>query len=274
MEDIMKRDIIKINKEKCTGCGDCIPGCPEGALQVIDGKARLISDLFCDGLGACIGTCPQEAIEIEQREALPYDEVNVMENIVKEGPNVIKAHLKHLYDHGQKDFLKQAIDFLIEKKIKIPDYESETVSGSCPGTMEMDLGERPVSGQEAQVYSAELRNWPVQLQLLNPNAPYLKNADLLIAADCAPFAYANFHQRFLKDKILIIFCPKLDKTIEQYVDKLTNIFKNQDIKSISIVQMEVPCCSGIEVIVRRAIEKSHKNIIIKGYTISIKGEII
>jgi hypothetical protein len=197
-----------------------------------------------------------------------------MENIVKEGPNVIKAHLKHLYDHGQKDFLKQAIDFLIEKKIKIPDYESETVSGSCPGTMEMDLGERPVSGQEAQVYSAELRNWPVQLQLLNPNAPYLKNADLLIAADCAPFAYANFHQRFLKDKILIIFCPKLDKTIEQYVDKLTNIFKNQDIKSISIVQMEVPCCSGIEVIVRRAIEKSHKNIIIKGYTISIKGEII
>ena len=197
-----------------------------------------------------------------------------MENIVKEGPNVIKAHLKHLYDHGQKDFLKQAIDFLIEKKIKIPDYESETVSGSSPGTMEMDLGERPVSGQEAQVYSAELRNWPVQLQLLNPNAPYLKNADLLIAADCAPFAYANFHQRFLKDKILIIFCPKLDKTIEQYVDKLTNIFKNQDIKSISIVQMEVPCCSGIEVIVRRAIEKSHKNIIIKGYTISIKGEII
>ena len=274
MECIMKRDIIKINKEKCTGCGDCIPGCPEGALQVIDGKARLISDLFCDGLGACIGTCPQEAIEIEQREAVPYDEVNVMENIVKEGHNVIKAHLKHLDNHGQKDFLKQAIDFLIAKNIKIPDYESETVSGSCPGSMEIDLGEKPISGRDAPMYSGELRNWPVQLQLLNPNAPYLKNADLLIAADCAPFAYANFHQRFLKDKILIIFCPKLDKTIEQYVDKLTEIFKNQDIKSISIVHMEVPCCSGIEVIVKKALEKSQKNIIIKDYTISINGEII
>ena len=269
----MKRDIIKINKEKCNGCGDCIPGCPEGALQVIDGKARLISDLFCDGLGACIGTCPQDAIEIEQREAVPYDEINVMENIVKEGPNVIKAHLKHLNDHGQNDFLKQAKDFLTERNIKIPEYESGTVPGTCPGSMEMEL-EKPVSGGEAPVYSAELRNWPVQLQLLNPNAPYFKNADLLIAADCAPFAYANFHQRFLKNKILIIFCPKLDKTIEQYVDKLAEIFKNQDIKSISIVHMEVPCCSGIEVIVKRALEKSKKNIIIKDYTISIKGEII
>ena len=269
----MKRDIIKINKEKCNGCGDCIPGCPEGALQVIDGKARLISDLFCDGLGACIGTCPQDAIEIEQREAVPYDEINVMENIVKEGPNVIKAHLKHLNDHGQNDFLKQAKDFLTEKNIKIPEYESATVPGVCPGSMDMEL-EKPVSGGEVPVYSAELRNWPVQLQLLNPNAPYLKNADLLIAADCAPFSYANFHQRFLKDKILIIFCPKLDKTIEQYVDKLAEIFKNQDIKSISIVHMEVPCCSGIEVIVKRALEKSKKNIIIKDYTISIKGEII
>lgn len=269
----VKRDIIKINKEKCNGCGDCIPGCPEGALQVIDGKARLISDLFCDGLGACIGTCPQGAIEIEQREAVPYDEINVMENIIIEGPNVIKAHLKHLNDHKQKDFLKQAIDFLIEKNIKIPDYET-TVQGTCPGSIETELGEKPMSSQEAPVYIGELRNWPVQLQLLNPNAPYLKNGDLLIAADCAPFAYANFHQRFLKDKILIIFCPKLDKTIEQYIDKLADIFENQDIKSISIVHMEVPCCSGIEVIVERALEKSGKNIIIKEYTISINGEII
>jgi ferredoxin len=270
----VKRDIIKINKEKCNGCGDCISGCPEGALQIIDGKARLISDLFCDGLGACIGTCPQGAIEIEQREAVPYDEINVMENIVKEGPNVIKAHLNHLNDHGQKQFLKQAIDLLIEKNIKIPNYESETVLGACPGSKEIKLGEKPVSNQKVPVYSAELRNWPVQLQLLNPNAPYLKNADILIAADCAPFAYANFHQRFLKNKILIIFCPKLDKTIELYVDKLAEIFKNQDIKSISIVHMEVPCCSGIEVVVKRALEKSRKYIIITDYTISINGEII
>lgn len=268
----MKRDIIRIDNEKCIGCGDCIPGCPEGALQLIDGKARVISDLFCDGLGACIGTCPQEAIEIEQRETVPYDEIKVMENIVKAGPNVIKAHLKHLYDHGQKDFFDQAISFLKENNMEVPDYITVTGPSSCPGTIEKDLGNKPESG-EAIIYSGELQNWPVQLQLLNPNAPYLKNADLLIAADCAPFTYPNFHQRFLKDKILIILCPKLDKTIDQYVDKLTDIFLHQDIKSISIVHMEVPCCSGIEIIIKRALEKSNKNIPIEDYTITIKGEV-
>jgi len=275
MVKVMKRDIIKINEEKCKGCGDCIPGCPEGAIQVIDGKARLISDLFCDGLGACIGTCPQDAIEVEQREAEPYDEKKVIENVIKEGPNVVKAHLKHLNDHGQKDYLNQAINILKGKNMEIPDYEGEkTFSCGCPGSMAMELDDNTESKDEPVIYSAQLRNWPVQLQLLNPSAPYLKNADLLISADCAPFAYANFHQRFLKDKILIIMCPKLDKTIEQYVDKLTEIFENQDIKSVSIVHMEVPCCSGIETIVQRALEKSQKNVIIKDYTISINGEII
>ncbi len=272
----MKRDIIRINEEKCTGCGSCITGCPEGALQVIDEKARLISDLFCDGLGACIGDCPEGAIEVEKREAEPYDEYKVMENIVKAGPNVIKAHLQHLYDHGQEDILNQAVNFLKEKNIEIPNYKEEKpLPCVCPGSMMKDLSEnKPESSNEPQILSAELKNWPVQLQLLNPSAPYLKNADLLISADCAPFAYANFHQRFLKDKVLIILCPKLDKTIDQYVDKLAEIFKKQDIKSISIVHMEVPCCSGIEIIVKRALEKAQKNIIIKDYTISINGEII
>jgi Pyruvate/2-oxoacid:ferredoxin oxidoreductase delta subunit len=270
----MKRDVIKINEEKCTGCGDCIPGCPEGALQVIDGKVRLISDLFCDGLGACIGTCPQDAIEVEQREAEPYDEKKVMENVIKEGTNVVKAHLKHLNDHGQKDYLNQAINILKSNKLEIPDYEGEkTFSCGCPGTKEFEF-DNTGNKNEPVIYSAQLKNWPVQLQLLNPSAPYLRKANLLISADCAPFAYANFHERFLKDKILIILCPKLDKTIEQYVDKLTEIFVKQDIKSISIVHMEVPCCSGIEVIVQRALEKAQKNIIVKDYTISINGEII
>ena len=272
----MKRDIININEEKCTGCGECIPGCPEGALQVIDGKARLISDLFCDGLGACIGNCKQGAIEVESREAEAYDEYKVMENIVKAGPNVIAAHLKHLYDHSESELLNQALEFLKEKNIEIPNYKGEkTFQCACPGTISKDLTrENMESVNEPQILSAELKNWPVQLQLLNPNASYLKNADLLISADCAPFAYANFHQRFLKDKVLIILCPKLDKTIDQYVDKLAEIFQKQDINSISIVHMEVPCCSGIEVIVKRALEKAQKNIIIKDYTISINGEII
>lgn len=271
----MKRDVIKIEEEKCTGCGECIPGCPEGALQLIDGKAHLISDLFCDGLGACIGNCPEGAIEIETREAEAYDESKVMENIIKAGPNVIKAHLKHLDDHNEKKLLSQAINFLNEKNMEIPDYEGDkTFACGCPGSMEVDLGAKPKNEDQSVILSAELRNWPVQLQLLNPHAPYLKNADLLISADCAPFAYANFHQRFLKDKILIIMCPKLDQTIEQYVDKLAEIFKTQHINSISIIHMEVPCCSSIEVIVRRALKKAQKNIIIKDYTISINGEVI
>ncbi|OEC84588.1 MULTISPECIES: ATP-binding protein [Methanobacterium] len=272
----MKRDVIKINEEKCTGCGECIPGCPEGALQVIEGKARLISDLFCDGLGACIGNCPQGAIEIEQREAEPYDENKVMKNIIRGGPSVIMAHLKHLSDHGQKDLLNQAVDFLKERNIDIPDYEKgASFECACPGSMAVDLNQKPETENEPQIrVSPELRNWPVQLQLLNPNAPYFKNADLLISADCAPFAYANFHQEFLKDKVLIILCPKLDKTIDMYVDKLVEIFEKQDVNSISIVHMEVPCCSGIEVIVRRALEKVQKDIPLKDYTISISGEII
>ena len=135
----------------------------------------------------------------------------------------------------------------------------------------------PKSGNqdhEPVLLTSELGNWPIQLKLLNPNAPYLKNAELLLAADCAPFCYANFHQRFLKDKVLIILCPKLDTTIQEYVDKLSEIFLKQDIKSISVVHMEVPCCSGIGIIVRRALEKAQKDIIIEDYTVSINGEII
>jgi len=271
----MKRDIIKIDESKCTGCGGCMLGCPEGALQVIDGKARLISDLFCDGLGACIGECPEDAITIETREAEPYDEKKVMKNIVDAGPNVIKAHLKHLHEHGQKEYLNQAIEYLKDNNIEIPEYEEPPMACGCPGSAAQDLTHQRVeSREEAKIFGAELNNWPVQLQLLNPHAPYFKDADLLISADCAPFAYANFHQRFLKDKVLIILCPKLDKVIDQYVDKLAQIFTEHDIKSISIVHMEVPCCSGIEVIVKRALEKAQKNIIIKDYTISIAGEII
>jgi ferredoxin len=269
----VKRDIIRINEEECTGCGSCVTRCPEGALQVIDGKARVISDLFCDGLGACIGDCPEGAIEIETREAEPYDECKVMGNIAKAGPN-IKAHLQHLQEHGQGDLVNEAIDFLKENNIEIPDYEEKPLACGCPGSMTLDLRRSDNQPHEPVMLTSELGNWPIQLQLLNPNAPYLKNAGLLLAADCAPFAYVNFHQRFLKDKVLIIFCPKLDRTIEEYVDKLSEIFQKQDIKSISIVHMEVPCCSGIEIIVQRALEKAQKNIIIKDYTISINGEII
>ncbi|OGI18618.1 MAG: 4Fe-4S ferredoxin [Candidatus Melainabacteria bacterium RIFOXYA2_FULL_32_9] len=272
----MKRSIIKVDEEKCTGCGHCIPGCPEGALQIIDGKARLVSDLFCDGLGACIKECPFGAMTVEEREAEEYDEYKVMENVIQGGPNVIKAHLKHLKDHNQVEFLNQAINFLKEKDMDIPEYEEKQpkLACGCPGTMTKTI-ERKTDHEISNVkLSSELNNWPIQLQLLNSNAPYLKNANLVIAADCTPFAYANFHQRFLKDKVLIMFCPKLDKTIDQYVEKLADIFKNQDIQSVTIVHMEVPCCSGIEIIIKKALELAQKTIVIKDYTISISGEII
>ncbi len=272
----MKRKIIKINEDLCNGCGVCIPDCPEGALQVIDGKARLISDLFCDGLGACIKACPQGAMETEVREAEPYDEYKVMENVARAGANVIKAHLQHLNEHGENKFLGQAIDYLRKNGIEVPDYKQREIPCGCPGMMQKELKkERPASSsQAASNLQSELNNWPIQLKLMNPNAAYLKNADLVIAADCSAFSYANFHQKFLKDKILMLFCPKLDSDLDSYVEKLSNIFENQDIKSITIVHMEVPCCGGVEMVVREALEKANKTIIIKDYTISLNGEII
>jgi ferredoxin len=276
---VMKRSIITINEELCNGCGNCIPGCPEGALQIIDGKARLVSDLFCDGLGACIGECPTGAMAIEEREAQPYDEYKVMDNVVQGGPNVIKAHLKHLKDHNEMEFYNQALNYLKENNIPIPEEQKEETPPlpcGCPGTFSKDLRKekkKPLSTEKINIQS-EIGNWPIQLMLINPNAPYLKNADLLIAADCTPFAYANFHQKFLKDKVLINFCPKLDKTLEIYIDKLAEIFKNQEIKSVTIVHMEVPCCSGVETIVKKALEKAQKFIMVKDYTVSINGELV
>ncbi len=271
----MKRKIIKINEDLCNGCGVCIPDCPEGALQVIDGKARLISDLFCDGLGACIKACPQGAMETEVREAEPYDEFKVMENVVKGGRNVIKAHLKHLNEHGENKFLSQAIEYLVQNGIDVPEFQDKTIPCGCPGMMQKEIKrEKPVSSSPSVNIQSELNNWPIQLKLMNPNAPYLKNADLVIAADCTAFSYANFHQKFLKDKVLMLLCPKLDQDLDSYVEKLSNIFENQDIKSITIVHMEVPCCGGVEMIVKEALQKAGKNIIIKDYTISLSGEII
>ena len=274
----MKRKIIEIDESKCTGCGVCIPDCPEGALQLIDGKARLVSDLFCDGLGACIKTCPTGAMTTKEREAEPYNEYKVMENVVKGGTNVIKAHLFHLKDHGQDEFFNQAIDYLKKNDFEVPVFEVKPLACGCPGTLQKDLNliKKQPSLQPTQVVNlqSELNNWPIQLKLLNPDAPYLKNADLLIAADCTAFAYPNFHQKFLKNKVLIMLCPKLDSDLNVYVEKLARIFETQEIKSVTIVHMEVPCCGGIEMIIKEALEQSGKNIFLKDYTVSLTGELI
>ncbi|OHD15153.1 MAG: 4Fe-4S ferredoxin [Spirochaetes bacterium GWD1_27_9] len=275
----MKRKIININTDKCNGCGLCVPNCPEGAIQIIDGKARLISDIFCDGLGACIGHCPEGAILIEEREAEEYDEKKAMANIVKQGENTIIAHLKHLKDHGETKLLNLAIEYLKENNHKVPNFSEKPVlshEGGCPGSKMMNIQKKTTSNNNdsSVKLESELSQWPIQLQLLNPMAQYFDNADIVVAADCVPFAYPDFHRKFLKGKILVIFCPKLDKTIENYIDKLATIFKEHTIKSITMVHMEVPCCFGTNSVVEEALKKSGKNILIKEYTISINGEIV
>ncbi len=272
----MKRQIIRIDESKCTGCGACIPGCPEGALQVIDGKARLVSDLFCDGLGACLGTCPEAAIEVEEREAEPYSEALVMENIMQAGENTIKAHLQHLKSHGETTYYNQALEILKAAGYDIEALtQEETMACGCSGTHARKI-ELPVTSEAVNtgVVASELRQWPVQLTLINPAAEYFENADLLISADCVPYAYGDFHRRFLKGKIVITFCPKLDQDIERYIDKLAQIFTLHAIKSVSIVRMEVPCCGGTEVIIKRALEKANKLHFVKVYVVSMDGNVI
>jgi ferredoxin len=276
----MKRKVIHIDETKCNGCGACIPNCPEGALQVINGKVRLISDLFCDGLGACIGHCPQGAIAVEEREGELYDERRVMENIIKAGPEVIKAHLQHLRDHNQEECLAQAIAVLKEKQIDTGEDEAKKAHAhhpGCPGSRMIDRRDETPSetGSAASAsLTSELRQWPVQLHLVNPEAPYFKNADLVISADCVPFTYADFHRRFLKGKALIVFCPKLDHAEDAYVEKLTALFNQNDVRSVTLVHMEVPCCFGVEKIVGEALRRSGKQVIVKDYTISLQGAII
>jgi NAD-dependent dihydropyrimidine dehydrogenase PreA subunit len=273
----MKRKIIQIDERKCNGCGLCVPNCPEGALQIIDGKARLVGEILCDGLGACLGHCPEGAITIEERNAETYDETKVMANVVQGGPAVIAAHLRHLRDHRQTAELKAALDYLKEHRIP---FTEEAVhpghAGGCPGSMARDLRAQPAPaaapGRTDERPSA-LQQWPVQLQLLNPSAPYFRDAELVVAADCVPFAYASFHERFLRGKILIILCPKLDRVGDQYLEKLTEIFTQNPIRSVSVIHMEVPCCFGAVTLVREALKRSGRAIPFADITVTIAGEV-
>lgn len=270
----MKRKIIKIDENKCNGCGVCIPDCPEGALQMIDGKARLVSDLFCDGLGACIGTCPQGAISTIEREAEAYNESRVMtENIIPKGKNTIKAHLKHLKDHNEEEYYKQAVEELKKLGMEVPqDLTYNKPPGGCQGMLAKSFEKEEVSNSGK--VPSQIRQWPLELHLLNPEAPYFKDAHLLVAADCTAFAYGNFHAEFLQDKTLVLFCPKLDNSTDAYIEKMKNIFELNNIKSVTIARMEVPCCGGTTMIVKEALKQAGKNIPVEVKTISIKGKLI
>jgi ferredoxin len=271
-----KRKIIKINEKKCTGCGLCIPNCKEGALQIVDGKARLISDLFCDGLGACIGHCPEGAIKIEEREAEPYDEKKTMlQNIIPAGTNTIRAHLEHLRDHNQKDLLKQALKVLKEKGLDNPleDKMEHKHFEGCPGSRMMDFQEAVEVTPEEGKRVSKLRQWPVQLYLVPGTAPFFQGRDVVLAADCVAYSLADFHKDHLDGKSLAIACPKLDSEQEVYIDKITSMIDDAKVNTITVMTMEVPCCQGLVRIANQARDSAKRKVPIKHITVGIQGDV-
>ncbi|MGF7138129.1 ATP-binding protein [Roseimarinus sediminis] len=286
----MIREIVKIDEELCNGCGLCVPNCHEGALQIIDGKARLISDLMCDGLGACLGHCPEGAITIEEREAQAYNETEVMKEMIGKGKNTVIAHLKHLKDHNETGFLKEGMTYLKanEKHLGFdlnevidqvhnnkPEAAAECATGGCPGSKTVSFAASDLQlagGMQAQ--PSQLRQWPVQLHLINPMAPYFQKSDLLIAADCTAFSMGSFHQEWLKDKSLVIACPKLDSGAESYINKLAMLIDNAKVNTITVMMMEVPCCGGLLHLVKEAQHMTSRNVPVKAIVVSIKGEIL
>lgn len=289
----MLRDILKIDEEKCNGCGLCVPNCHEGALQVIDGKVRLVSELMCDGLGACLGYCPEDAITIEKREAQPYDEIAVISEMVHKGANTVTAHLKHLKDHKEHGYLKEGTDWLVMHEREVPFSIREVLSevngekkteiesgpahvhqgGGCPGSRERVMAPAAVPVITADTPS-HLTHWPVQMHLVNPNSPVYRGADLLFAADCVAFSLGTFHQAFLKNRSLAIACPKLDHNMDIYIDKLVTMIDTAKVNTITVMMMEVPCCGGLMQMVRNALSRASRKVPVKSVLVSIDGKIL
>jgi Pyruvate/2-oxoacid:ferredoxin oxidoreductase delta subunit len=248
------RKIVCIDESKCNGCGLCIPNCAEGALAIIDGKAKLIKDLYCDGLGACLGHCPQDAITITEREADEFDEQAVEEMLKAQGKTLKQSHQVH--------------------EVQSHTHEHHHSGGGCPGSRMRMLQNKEVDDNDSEVkVTSKLRQWPVQLMLVPTAAPYFKGADLLITADCVPFAYANYHNDYLKGKAVVVGCPKLDDTA-YYAEKLGDIIRINDLESITVLRMEVPCCGGIAQAAKIGRDASGVNIPVKVVTISLEGEVL
>ena len=276
----MIRKIIHIDEEKCNGCGACANACHEGAIQMVDGKARLMRDDFCDGLGDCLPACPTNAITFEEREADAYDDDAVKAHLAAKGPEALKKHLDakkaHAHDNDAPAPHHGGCPGSMAREI-----QHTAPHGGCPGSMARSVehthnnasASNNMSGSTPTAYSMEsqLRQWPVQIKLAPLSAPYFQNANLLIAADCTAYAYGNFHNQFIKNHVVLIGCPKLDAV--DYTEKLTEIIKHNDFKSLTIVRMEVPCCGGLEHAATEALKASGKFIPWQVVTIGINGTI-
>ena len=248
----MLRKIVQIDQDKCNGCGLCVPSCAEGAIKIINGKAVLAADNLCDGLGACLGDCPQDAIKIIEREAAEFDEVAVAQRLKVADSAPPQPHGGQ-HGHGQ--------------------HQGHGTGGGCPGSRAMSFTPKAAATETATgSRQSMLAQWPVQLKLVPTGAPYFQDADLLIAADCVPFAYADFHKDFLTGKAVVIGCPKLDDN-QFYTEKLTELFRNSSLKSITVMRMEVPCCGGIVMAARQALAASGKDIPFREVTVGIRGDI-
>ena len=240
------RKIVEIDEELCDGCGLCVPGCAEGAIEIIDGKAKLVADKYCDGLGACLGECPNDALRIIERESEAFDE--------------------------------EAVHEFLKSKEKSEKAAETPLPCGCPSAQVQSFMSQ-LAGQDksetvpqASTASA-LSHWPVQIALVPPTAPFLKGADLLVAADCVPFAYPNFHQDFLKGKVVMVGCPKFDE-VQAYIKKFAEIFASADIKSITVVAIEVPCCQGLPMIVKKGMTLAGKKVPMEQVIISTRGEVL
>lgn len=251
----MKRKIITIDEELCDGCGNCASACSEGALQIIDGKARLVKEDFCDGFGDCMGECPTGALKIEEKESKPFDIGATKEYLLK--------------TQGEKAVLRME-----EAQKKHEAKEHKPLACGCPGSMAQSItGTSSAPAFKHEPSGPQLRNWPVQIHLLPLKAPYYQRADLLVAADCCAYAYAGFHGDFIKGHTVAIGCPKLDNA-DAYLEKLTTIVRENDIRSVTIVYMEVPCCGGLVRLVEEAVKESRKNVPVKKTKIGIRGQVI
>jgi len=250
-QKIVKRKIIKIDEDLCTGCGQCVIGCAEGALAIIDGKASVVNEVFCDGLGACIGECPEGALEINEREAPEFDE------------EAVEIHLESL-KKAEKNEMEQVKQIVTEHTHQCGCQSAQTMVFDEPESQTEFTGKIPSS----------LRQWPVQMHLINPRAPYYQGADVLLAADCVGFSYGDFHRDFLKQKSIAIACPKLDQGKEVYVEKIKSLIEDSKINTLTVAMMEVPCCGGLLALAQEGAKRANRKVPIKYVIIGVQGNIL